>query len=97
LAEIDPTALFPPATPFTLQVTVASELPVTVAAYCDCPPSMTLPGPVRVIDTVAESVPLRKAGLLMPHAVRTSTKAVVRIARGRLRDAERILSVLRPL
>jgi hypothetical protein len=94
---MDPTALLPPATPFTLHVTLASELPVTLAAYCDCAPSVTVPGPVRVIATVAESPPDRKAGLLMPHAVRTSTKAVVRIEKGRLRQVKRILSVLRPL
>jgi hypothetical protein len=58
--EIEPTLAFPPATPFTLQVTEAFELPVTVAAYCDWPPSVTVLGPVSATDTVvAESVPAK--------------------------------------
>jgi hypothetical protein len=41
-------------------VTEAFELPVTVAAYCDWPPSVTVLGPVSATDTVvAESVPAK--------------------------------------
>ena len=32
---MEPTLAFPPATPFTLQVTALLELPVTIAAYCE--------------------------------------------------------------
>jgi hypothetical protein len=41
-------------------VTEAFELPVTVAAYCDWAPSVTVLGPVSATDTVvAESVPAK--------------------------------------
>src|SRR5579859_7305770 len=33
--EMEPTVASPPEIPFTRHVTVGSELPVTVAAYCD--------------------------------------------------------------
>jgi hypothetical protein len=50
--EIMPTVWFPPATPFTLQVTPLFELPVTVAAYCEDVPSVTVPAPLRLSVTV---------------------------------------------
>jgi hypothetical protein len=97
-AEIEPAAALPPATPFTLQVTVLSELPLTVAAYCDLPPSITVLGPVSVIDTGASPPAKRDASLTTsPQAVRRSTKSVLKIAQVRVRQMERILSVLRPL
>jgi hypothetical protein len=39
---------FPPATPFTLQVTEVFVLPATAALYCDDAPSVTLLEPLRV-------------------------------------------------
>jgi hypothetical protein len=50
---IEPTVAFPPATPFTLQVTSVSALPVTVAVYCDEVPSVTLDAPLRATVTGA--------------------------------------------
>ena len=50
--EMVPTVWFPPATPFTLQVTPLFELPVTVAAYCEDVPSVTVVAPLRLSDTV---------------------------------------------
>jgi hypothetical protein len=47
-----PTVWFPPATPFTLQVTPLFELPVTVAAYCEDLPSVTVVAPLRLIVTI---------------------------------------------
>ena len=44
---MEPVVAFPPAIPFTLQVTPAL-LPVTVATYCDDVPSVTVAAPVRV-------------------------------------------------
>jgi hypothetical protein len=49
---MEPTVVFPPTTPFTLQVTSVFVLPVTVAAYCDDLPTMTLDGPLRTTVTV---------------------------------------------
>jgi hypothetical protein len=46
-AEMSPTAGLPPATPFTLQSTAVSAVPVTVAAYWAEVPSVTLVGPFR--------------------------------------------------
>jgi hypothetical protein len=91
--EIEPTAEFPPETPLTLQVTVALELPVTVAAYWELPPSITVPGPVNAMDTVAASPLPKRAGLLTvsPQAASSSTKHVLRIAKMRGRQARRIL------
>jgi hypothetical protein len=88
---MEPVVLFPPATPFTLQVTVALELPVTVAEYCDWSPSITVPGPVRSIET--ESLPAENAELEpdCPQAVRSSTNVVVRIVKGSVRVNMRIL------
>jgi hypothetical protein len=43
-----PTVWFPPATPFTLQVTPLFELPVTVAANCEDVPSVTVVAPLRL-------------------------------------------------
>ena len=40
-AEIVPTAADPPAVPFTLQVTLVFEFPVTVAVNCADPPART--------------------------------------------------------
>jgi hypothetical protein len=48
---IEPTVAFPPAKPFTLQVTSVFALPVTVAVYCDEVPSVTLDAPVRATVT----------------------------------------------
>ena len=48
---IEPTVAFPPATPFTLQVTSVFVLPVTVAVYCDEVPSVTLDAPLRATIT----------------------------------------------
>ena len=50
--EINPTVRFPPTTPFTLHVTPVFELPVTVAAYCDEFPNVTVVAPVSVRVTV---------------------------------------------
>jgi hypothetical protein len=47
-AEIDPMVRFPPTTPFTLHVTPVFELPVTVAAYCDEVPNVTVVAPLSV-------------------------------------------------
>jgi hypothetical protein len=85
--EMDPTVASPPEIPFTLQVTIASELPDTVAEYCDCAPSATVAGPLTVIATVeAVAVPVlpfanpAAFGLLTtPHAVSTSTSTVPEI------------------
>jgi hypothetical protein len=90
-AEMEPVVLFPPAIPFTLQVTVELELPVTVAEYCDCSPSITVGGPVKLIAT--ESLPANWLGLVteLPQAVRSSTNVVVRIIKGSVRVTVRIL------
>jgi hypothetical protein len=53
---MEPTAVFPPATPFTLQVTAVFALPVTVAMYCDVVPSVTLVAPTRVRTTGSSDV-----------------------------------------
>ena len=50
---MDPAVRLPPTTPFTLQTTPVFELPVTVAAYCDEVPSVTLVAPVRLSVTRA--------------------------------------------
>jgi hypothetical protein len=42
-----PTVPFPPADPFTLHTTPVFELPVTVAAYCEDVPSVTVVAPLR--------------------------------------------------
>jgi hypothetical protein len=44
---MNPTVAFPPATPFTLHSTAVSEVPVTIAAYCEEVPSVTLVAPFR--------------------------------------------------
>jgi len=54
--EINPTVRFPPAIPFTLQVTPVFELPVTVAAYCDELPNVTEVAPLSVRVTVGGGV-----------------------------------------
>jgi hypothetical protein len=73
-------------------VTEAFELPVTVAAYCDWPPSVTVLGPVSATDTVvAESVPTKTPGLAVtPQAVSRSTKNVLKIVQVRGRQFERM-------
>jgi hypothetical protein len=43
---MDPTVRSPPTTPSTLQMTAVSELPVTVAAYRDEVPSVTVLAPL---------------------------------------------------
>jgi hypothetical protein len=48
---MEPTVLFPPATPSTVQITPVFELPVTVAAYCDELPKVMLVAPVRTSVT----------------------------------------------
>jgi hypothetical protein len=50
--EINPMVRFPPTTPFTLHITPVFELPVTVAAYCDELPNVTVAAPLRVRVTV---------------------------------------------
>jgi hypothetical protein len=47
-----PYAVSPPTIPSTLHVTPVFELPVTVAAYCDEVPSVTLVAPLKVRVTV---------------------------------------------
>jgi hypothetical protein len=56
-----PTVAFPPATPFTLQVTAVFELPITVAEYCDIVPNVTLTGPLKTRVT-AEPLPVPPGG-----------------------------------
>ena len=51
-----PTLAFPPATPFTLQASAVSEVPVTIAAYCEEVPSVTLVAPSR--STVTADAPV---------------------------------------
>src|ERR1700729_273824 len=65
----------PPAVPFTDQVTLVSELPLTVAVYCDCVPSVTWDGPVTATVTVPEPSS-HAAGLstVSPHAVSRSSR-----------------------
>jgi hypothetical protein len=58
---MEPTVEFPPATPFTLQVTAVFELPVTVAEYGDTVPSVTLAGPLKTRLT-EEPVPVPPGG-----------------------------------
>jgi hypothetical protein len=53
---MNPTLAFPPAAPFTLQVTALSEVPVTIAAYCEEVPSVTLVAPSR--STVTADAPV---------------------------------------
>lgn len=85
---MDPTAAFPFAAPFTLQVTDWSELPVTLAAYCELPPSATEAEPVSVILIVEEleplalGVPVASAALfvVVPQAASNSTTEVLRVA-----------------
>jgi hypothetical protein len=50
--EINPRVRFPPTTPFTLHITPVFELPVTVAAYCDELPNVTVAAPLSVRVTV---------------------------------------------
>src|ERR1700731_4700930 len=83
---MDPSVALPPETPFTLHLTVASVLPVTVAEYCDWAPSATVAGPLTVIATLAVAAPpvLPLAnpdalGLLAPHAAIASASAVLEI------------------
>jgi hypothetical protein len=47
-----PTVWFPPATPFTLQVTPLFELPVTAAANCEDVPSVTVVAPLKLSVTI---------------------------------------------
>jgi hypothetical protein len=47
-----PFVAFPPATPFTVQVTAVLVLPVTVATYCDAVPQVTVVAPARVSFTL---------------------------------------------
>jgi hypothetical protein len=47
-AEMVPSVALPPVTPFTFQVTPVFELPLTVAAYCEDVPRVTLVAPLRV-------------------------------------------------
>lgn len=84
--------VFPPATPFTLQVTALSELPVTVAEYWDWPPSVTVVGPDNSIDIGVVVSDAQAPALFTdrPQAVRNNTKDVVRIAQVRGRQFERI-------
>jgi hypothetical protein len=89
---MEPIEAFPPVTPFTLQVTLASELPLTAAAYCEVAPSITVLGPVTAIETAASPPAKRDASLTTsPQAVRRSTKSVLKIAQVRVRQVERIL------
>jgi hypothetical protein len=48
---IKPAVAFPPAIPFTPQVTLVFVLPVTVAMYCDEVPRVTLLEPISVTVT----------------------------------------------
>ncbi|HEY3989174.1 MAG TPA: hypothetical protein VGM02_07740 [Acidobacteriaceae bacterium] len=52
-AEINPTVVFPPATPLTVQVTAVLDVPLTVAVYCAGASSVTLVAPLSAIVTVA--------------------------------------------
>jgi hypothetical protein len=52
LAEMVPVVEFPPATPFTLQVTCLLLLPETVAVYCAVVPTVTLLAPLSDSVTV---------------------------------------------
>jgi hypothetical protein len=56
VGEINPAMALPPAAPFTLQFTAVLEVPVTVAAYCDVVPNVTLVGPFR--SNVTADVPV---------------------------------------
>jgi hypothetical protein len=89
---IEPTVAFPPATPFTLQVTALSELPVTVAEYCDWAPSVTVVGPDKSIEigVVASAAQAPALVTVSPQAVSSNAKDVVRIAQVRGRQFERI-------
>ncbi len=46
-----PYALLPPTTPSTLHVTPVFEFPLTLAAYCDDAPNVTLVAPLNVSVT----------------------------------------------
>jgi hypothetical protein len=53
---MEPTVVFPPATPFTLQVTAVFVLPVTVAMYCAEVASVTVVAPSRARVTGSSDV-----------------------------------------
>ncbi|HEY3989173.1 MAG TPA: hypothetical protein VGM02_07735 [Acidobacteriaceae bacterium] len=57
-----PSAALPPAVPFTDHVTPVLLVPLTVAAYCDCVPSVTFEGPVTATVT-ADELPAKSPGL----------------------------------
>jgi hypothetical protein len=52
---MDPTLAFPPATPFTVHASAVLEVPVTIAAYCEEVPSVTLFAPSK--STVTTDAP----------------------------------------
>jgi hypothetical protein len=82
--DIVPTVEFPPATPFTPQVTTVFDVPVSVAVNCSMFPSSTLEledETVTITDTGGDDVELElpppppqpeKARSMMTEAIRTA-------------------------